>query len=234
MANLVIDIGNTAVKAAWADGLTLGRTYRYQGERVMDFIISLTEEQKPEIMVLSSVSSFSKKDISILKEHCGKFITVDESISEKYSLPAYLTPDRTASLIAARYLFKNKGCTVFDLGAMLTVDFLDKDGKYNGGNISLGCRTRFKSLHRYSRNLPLLQCQENIPEKGMDVFSSIYSGVISGIIFELTGYLSQNPENIAVFTGGDANYFAKRLKNSIFVVCNLVHMGLALIALEYD
>jgi type III pantothenate kinase len=234
MANLVIDIGNTALKAAWAEELTLGRTYRYQGERIMDFIISLTAEQKPEIMVLSSVRNFSKKDVSVLKEHCGKFTVVDESVSGKYDLPEYLTPDRTASLIAARHLFKNKGCTVFDLGAMLTVDFIDKEGKYLGGNVSLGCRTRFKSLHRYSKNLPLLQCQEDVPEIGKDVFSSIHSGVISGMVFELTGYLSQNPENIAVFTGGDAIYFAKRMKNSIFVVCNLVHMGLALIALEYD
>ena len=41
-------------------------------------------------------------------------------------------------------------------------------------------------------------------------------------------------ENINIFTGGDTIYFEKRIKNSIFVVCNLVLMGLALIALEYD
>jgi type III pantothenate kinase len=69
---------------------------------------------------------------------------------------------------------------------------------------------------------------------GTDIVSSIYSGVISGIMFEVDGYVSAYPENICVFTGGDANYFAKRRKNSIFVVCNLVLMGLALIALEYD
>jgi type III pantothenate kinase len=52
-------------------------------------------------------------------------------------------------------------------------------------------------------------------------------------MFELNGYLSLFPEKIVVFTGGDANYFAKRMKNAIFVVCNLVLMGLALIADEY-
>jgi type III pantothenate kinase len=45
--------------------------------------------------------------------------------------------------------------------------------------------------------------------------------------------LSLFPEKVAVFTGGDALYFAKRMKNSIFVVCNLVLMGLALIADNY-
>ena len=53
-------------------------------------------------------------------------------------------------------------------------------------------------------------------------------------MFESAGYISRNTQNITVFTGGDAIYFAKRMKNCIFVVCNLVLMGLALIAVEYD
>ena len=234
MANLLIDIGNTALKASWADGMTLGRTSRYQGENIMDYILSLISEAKPETLVLSSIRTLSQKDISVLQQNCGRLIYIDESVAGKYGIPTFLSPDRIASLVASRYLFKGRGCTVFDFGAMLTVDFLDKDGDYEGGNISLGCRTRFKSLNRYSRNLPLLEKQDHISEKGYDIDSSIYSGVISGIVFELQGYLAQNPENIIVFTGGDAIYFAKRMKNSIFVVCNLVLMGLALIALEYD
>ena len=234
MANLLIDIGNTALKASWADSMTLGRTSRYQGENIMDFILSLISEAKPETLVLSSIRTLSQKDISVLQQNCGRLIYIDESVAGKYGIPTFLSPDRIASLVASRYLFKGRGCTVFDFGAMLTVDFLDKDGNYEGGNISLGCRTRFKSLNRYSRNLPLLEKQDHISEKGYDIDSSIYSGVISGIVFELQGYLAQNPENIIVFTGGDAIYFAKRMKNSIFVVCNLVLMGLALIALEYD
>ena len=46
MANLLIDIGNTALKAAWADGITLGKTFRYQGERMLDFILSLTSKSR--------------------------------------------------------------------------------------------------------------------------------------------------------------------------------------------
>ena len=60
-ANLIIDIGNTALKAAWADGMTLGKTFRYQGERMLDFILSLTEKTKPNVMILSSVRTFSKQ-----------------------------------------------------------------------------------------------------------------------------------------------------------------------------
>ena len=75
--------------------------------------------------------------------------------------------------------------------------------------------------------------EENPDVVGQGEVSSIESGVVSGIVFEIEGYLNLHPENIAVFTDGDANYFAKRMKSSIFVICNLVLMGLALIADEY-
>ena len=68
---------------------------------------------------------------------------------------------------------------------------------------------------------------------GLSLEGSMVSGVISGMLFEIEGYLREHPEDRVVFTGGDANYFAKRMKNSIFVVCNLVLMGLALIADAY-
>ena len=234
MANLIIDIGNTALKAAWADGMTLGKTFRYQGERMLDFILSLTAKEKPEILIMSSVRNFSSQSLHRLEKECERLVVVDDSLVSSYGLPSWLTPDRVASIIASRYLFKNRNCTVFDFGTVLSVDFLDVDGNFLGGNISLGCRTRFKALNRYSRSLPLLSAPDEISERGTDVASAVYSGVISGIISEIEGYMSKYPENITVFTGGDAIYFAKRMKNSIFVDCNLVLMGLALMAVEYD
>ena len=234
MANLIIDIGNTALKASWADGMTLGKTFRYQGEKMMDFILSLMEKEKPEVLLLSSVRNFSSQAVSRLKEECGRLLIMDEAMMAAYGVPSWLTPDRAASIVASRFLFKNRGCTIFDFGATLSVDFIDDNGMFKGGNVSLGCRTRFKALNRYSRSMPLLSAPEHIEDQGTDIVSSVYSGIISGISFEIEGYISKYPENINVFTGGDAIYFAKRMKNSIFVVCNLVLMGLALIAVEYD
>ena len=234
MADLIIDIGNTALKASWCEGMTLGKTFRYQGERMLDFIFSLTAKEKPEKMVLSSVRNFTEQNIKRLEKECEKLIITDSEVFSRYGIPSYLTPDRAASIIASRYLFKGRKCMIFDFGTSLAIDFLDADGRYEGGNVSPGCRTRFKAINRYSRQFPLLDTPEETEEKGYDIESSIESGVISGIMFEIEGYILRNPENISVFTGGDAIYFAKRMKNSIFVVCNLVLMGLALIAVEYD
>lgn len=234
MANLIIDIGNIVLKAAWSDQITLGRIFRYQGERMMDFILSLTAKNKAEIMVLSSVRTLTRHDIARLKEECERLVVIDSDILQAHHLPVYLSPDRAASIIASRYLFKGRGCTIFDFGTTLTVDFLDREGSFLGGNISVGCRSRFKAVNRYTRSLPLVDTPVEIEETGSSVASSIATGVIKGIMFEIEGYIASNPENITVFTGGDAIYFAKRMKNSIFVVCNLVLMGLALIAVEYD
>ena len=236
MANLIIDIGNTAVKASWSEGMTLGKTFRYQGEKGIGFILSLVEKERPEIMVVSSVYVIGVQDEKCLEETCGRLLLLDPSRKEllrEKGLPDHLSYDRAASVLAARYLFKGRGCTVVDFGTTLSVDCTDAEGNYNGGNLSLGCRTRFKALNRYSRTLPLVDTPEDTPVLGDSFRTAMTSGVVSGIMFEIEGYIGLHPENVVVFTGGDAIYFAKRMKNSIFVVCNLVLMGLALIADEY-
>ncbi len=237
MANLLIEIGNTALKAAWSEGMTLGKTFRYQGEKVIDYIGSLTGRERPDLMVVSCVYPLSDCDADRLSRECGKLVLLDGNhpqILGKYGLPAWLTYDRAASILAVRHLFQGRGCTLFDFGTTLTVDLIDASGSYLGGNISPGCRTRFKALNKYSRSLPRIATPEKTDPVGTSLEGSIASGVISGILFEIEGYLALHPENVAVFTGGDANYFAKRMKNSIFAVCNLVLMGLALIAEEYE
>lgn len=236
MANLLVEIGNTALKAAWSDGMTLGKTFRYQGEKISGFVDSIVEKEKPEVMVISSTIDIGSREEEHFRSICGSLILLDRShtdIAVENGLPEYLSPDRIASLLAARYIFKGKGSIVFDFGTTLSIDVIEPDGEYVGGNISPGCRTRFKALNRYSRTLPLVDTPSTVRQTGDSLTSSIESGVVSGIMFEIQGYLSLFPEKIIVFTGGDALYFAKRMKNSIFAVCNLVLMGLALIADNY-
>lgn len=236
MANLLVEIGNTALKAAWAEGTTLGKTYRYQGEKMMEFILSLTEKEKPEVLTVATAREVTAEEERILKGECRHLMILDRTHTDfllRYSLPEYLTYDRAASTVAAGFLFKGKPCTICDFGTTLTIDFVDAAGTYNGGNISPGCRTRFKALNRYSRSLPLVNTPDEIALMGGSEQASIESGVILGIMFEIEGYASSHPQNILVFTGGDAIYFAKKMKNSIFVVCNLVLIGLALITEDY-
>jgi type III pantothenate kinase len=60
---------------------------------------------------------------------------------------------------------------------------------------------------------------------------------MEGITHEIRGYISsfsqQNEKLTLIFTGGDANFFVKRIKNAIFAKCDLVLCGLNRI-LEYN
>lgn len=202
----------------------------------MDYLLSIMEDDRPEVLTIASAYGVSKEEEAILKKRCGHLLILDKSHTDillKYDFPEYLSYDRAAELIAAGFMFSGKPCTVIDFGATLKVDFIEASGRYVGGNISLGCRTRFNALARYSKSLPLVDTPEEIRPEGHSVKSSIESGVILGIMFEIEGYFRLRPDNIVVFTGGDAIYFAKKMKNSIFVVCNLVLMGLAIITDDY-
>lgn len=203
---------------------------------MLDYLLSLMEKDKPEVLTMASVDGVPPEEEAVLSRLCRHLIILDSSHTHyllKYDFPEYLSPDRAAGLVAARFLFKDKNCTVFDFGTTLNMDFLGSDGRYLGGNISPGCRTRFKALNRYSKALPLVDTPENVSPEGSSVQSSIESGVILGIMFEIEGYIKSRQDNIVIFTGGDAIYFAKKMKNSIFVVCNLELMGLAIITEDY-
>jgi type III pantothenate kinase len=89
---------------------------------------------------------------------------------------------------------------------------------------------RLKSLYKYTEKLPF--CKPNQTDKliGTSTEESILSGVINGTIAEIDGIISQykdiyNPLKI-ILSGGDAIYFDKKLKNSIFAVSNIVFFGL--------
>ena len=230
-------MGNTALKAVWAEGDTLGKTMRYQGEKTIEFIQHITEKEKPNVMVLASVRDISSQDEDVLKTLCRELVLIDKkhpSILRAYGLPEYLSPDRAAGVIAVRKLFAGRECIVFDFGTILSIDFISEDGSYLGGNVSLGCRTRFKAINRYSKNLPLVNTPKELTSIGSTLVSSVEAGVMLGIKFEVDAYIASRPESVVIYTGGDANLFVRYTRNSAFVVNNLVLMGLAVISLDYE
>lgn len=237
MSNLLIEMGNTALKAVWAEGDTLGKTIRYQGEKTIEFIQHIIEKEKPNVMVLASVRDISSQDEDVLKTLCRELVLIDKkhpSILRAYGLPEYLSPDRAAGVIAVRKLFAGRECIVFDFGTILSIDFISEDGSYLGGNVSLGCRTRFKAINRYSKNLPLVNTPKELTSIGSTLVSSVEAGVMLGIKFEVDAYIASRPESVVIYTGGDANLFVRYTRNSAFVVNNLVLMGLAVISLDYE
>jgi type III pantothenate kinase len=122
--------------------------------------------------------------------------------------------------------YPNQNRLVIDAGTCITYDFIDEDNNYYGGAISPGIRLRYESLHHYTAKLPLLL--KSNPEKiiGESTNESIHSGIINGIAYEIDGFINslkvQNANFIIILTGGDAEFLAMRLKNTIFAIPNFL------------
>jgi type III pantothenate kinase len=126
----------------------------------------------------------------------------------------------------AVFQFPNKNRLVIDAGTCITYDFIDENDNYLGGAISPGISLRYQSLHNYTDKLPLLSTE--IPEEliGNSTNQSIHSGVINGVTLEIEGFVSsnlyRNDNFIIILTGGDSDFLAKRLKNTIFANPNFL------------
>lgn len=232
MKSLLLDIGNSSFKFAFADNSGIGRIYRYFGDRPCEYIKSVYEGTgKVDITVISSVVDMDRPFLDFIHSISERTVHIKECdpmpVKNMYKTPSTLGADRIAAAIGARFLFRKENCIIFDFGTAVTIDFLSRKGEYLGGNISLGLRTRFESLHSHTGKLPLADAPESVSTGiGTSTDEAIKNGIAGGMLLEIEGYLRKYPDYKIIFTGGDAIYFAKELKKPIFVVCNLVLVGL--------
>jgi type III pantothenate kinase len=228
--NLVIDIGNTRTKYGIFDRDILVSTYS-----------ELSSERRPPDEIASRfydniiIANSGKLDkLEIYKSLSHNLVVMDGltklPISLKHKTPESLGQDRKAACVGANTLFPDRTCLVFDAGTALTIDLLHPVKGMIGGNISPGLKLRFHALHNFTAALPLLSIEESKSTLGDSTHTSIVNGVQQGIIFEVDAYIRKYQEQYAdllpIFTGGDAVFFVKNLKSSIFVQPDLVIIGL--------
>jgi type III pantothenate kinase len=232
--NLVIDIGNTRTKAAVFDHSEMIEEYAVKCSPV-----ALAEEitgKFPDIhsAIVSSVNDSDADLISLIGKKVNHLIEIDAStpipIKNLYQTPWTLGKDRLAALVGAYSLFPGSNILIIDAGTAITCDFLGADKQYSGGNISPGMEMRFKALNSFTGRLPRETATEVFPDIGFDTKTAIISGVIKGILFEMKGYIGEFSKKYKglkiILTGGDANFFVKKLKRTIFVIPNLTLTGL--------
>ena len=230
--NLIIDIGNTQTKVALVNNFEVVKVDRHD-KLSIDLIEKTIQNHHPKKAIVSVVGEYDLKSIQYLKS----LIPTTEldyrtnlPIKNLYKTPETLGLDRIAAAAGAAYLYPDTNLLVIDSGTAITYDFIDAKGQYHGGAISPGIRLRFKALNQFTANLPLLDFNESYPLIGVSTSECIRSGVMNGIVGEVDSYIDQvkakYPEITVVLTGGDSNIFVNKLKNSIFVVQNLVLIGL--------
>ncbi len=238
--NFVLDIGNSHTKAGWFDHGKLVKVKRYM-KLLSGDLSRILHEESVEAMLISSVGEADKQDFRSLDTYNFPVLYLDHRlplpVKLYYKSPQTLGLDRIAAAAGAWSIFPGSSLLVIDLGTAITIDFVSSSGEYMGGNISPGLSTRFDSLHEHTARLPRLQKNPDFPVFGHDTNSAIEAGVQQGIVHELNGYIhSFNDMYVScktLLTGGDADFFADKLKKPIFVYPDLVLTGLNYI-LEFN
>ncbi len=217
---------------AITDGYNPVYVDRFEHLAISD-IDKIISDFSPEKCILSAVGRKEPALIEALGQRLS-FIELDHNtplpIANLYKTPETLGRDRIAAAVGANYLYPNEDLLVIDSGTAITYDLVTKDSNYLGGAISPGIALRYRSLNQHTANPPLITSHSNNFMVGASTEECIESGVLNGAIGEIEYFINRYTEEFpairVVFTGGDANFFVNKLKNSIFVVQNLVIIGL--------
>ncbi len=228
-----MDIGNTAVKLAvlerdrvveslidssptFAAGADFLRKYKK-----LPAIVASVRSENDEVVKVVNLLLINK--LSLTHE-------TSLPIKNLYATPQTLGKDRLAAAVGAASLYPQQNVLVVDAGTAITYDFVNAQDEYLGGNISPGIDMRFKALHHFTGKLPLVSRTERYAAVGNDTQSAILAGVLNGALYEVEANVEQfslkTPNLKVILTGGDADFFANRLKKAIFVVSDLVMVGL--------
>ncbi len=224
---LIIDIGNTLVKYAIFSSDEIVIIYK-KNDVEISFMQELIQKHNVNDVIISSVRDKVDGDFGIKTLYLNHLTPLPITIN--YETPETLGNDRIANVVAASVLYPNKNILIIDAGTCITIDFIDQNKEYQGGRISPGIEMRYKSLHKYTSNLPKLTISNTAQQIGKDTNSSIVSGVEKGVVAEIEtiidDFKNENEDLFVIVTGGDTFFFENTLKNSIFADPNLVLKGL--------
>lgn len=228
--NMIIDSGNTFFKIGFFEEDQL---VKFEKGLLLPDVLRNIKDAKPRQIIFSSVSisleefkSGLELDIPIL----NLTGTTPLPIEKDYLTPQTLGADRIASAVGANFLFPGENVMVIDLGTCITYDMVDAGAVFQGGIISPGVEMRFKAIHTFTKRLPLLAAQKEPVLVGKSTQQAIESGVMNGILAEMQGIIERYRHIYGtmrvLLCGGDASYFESSLKPPIFVVPELVLIGL--------
>ena len=230
--NLVIDIGNTQLKVALFDGQRLVEHKVYK--TVKQFVSDHAFIANSDSAILSSVVSSNSEILNSISgfKHVIEFSSqTPVPVNNLYKSAQTLGSDRLAAAVGAFSIYPFKNILVIDAGTCIKFNFTNKNNEYLGGAISPGIQMRLKALEHFTDKLPLVKFNPEFDKLiGNTTEESILSGVVNGVLKETDGIIEEYkklyPDLTIVVTGGDCDFFAKRLKNRIFAHPHLILNGL--------
>ena len=230
--NLIIDTGNTRTKLALFNKEEFVSVQKIKNTAVLVELKKLFKTAHIKHAIISSVAGISNEIINFLKNKITLVVldsTTKIPFKNLYKTPKTLGVDRIALMAAAQKNYPHKNVLVIDAGTCITYDFLNDKNEYFGGAIAPGLKMKYKAMHQFTANLPLLKPKANV-KIGNSTKNAMHQGVINGTVLEMEGIIHQykkNNDNLTVvLTGGDTIFLAKLLKSSIFANPNFLLEGL--------
>lgn len=217
--NLIVDIGNSSVKAALFEGSKMVTRERLV-EPFVESLLRFTRGVSISSCAYSAVGEVVPELKAELLRLSPKVLqvrgTTPSPLTCDYLTPETLGADRLAACVGAFYLAPGKEILVVDVGTCITYDYVSAKAHYLGGNISPGLGIRLRAMQRQTAALPLVSADGILPEIGVDTQTALRAGAIRGIDFEITGYihnfLHRHPLGKVFLTGGNAHRFTQGIK----------------------
>ena len=226
--NLIVDFGNSSAKAGIFDK---NKLVEVKDRLMLKDVCALAEAHNFEHIFISSVSK-SQSEIAAGVPGNLMFLTHQTPLpfTNDYATPETLGLDRIGAVAGAQELFPKESVLVIDIGTCITYDVITSDGIYHGGSISPGLDMRFRAVHTFTANLPLIEYDESASLPGKTTRDSILSGVVFGIQGEIEGFIRMYGDKYGdlkiILCGGGSKIFELRLKEAIFAAPDLVLRGL--------
>lgn len=238
MRTLALDIGNTAIKYGCFEADVLVES---AADQTPEQIRATLKRWQPEHAIVASVAeptaTWAASLRSVVRGRVLEFVPAATPlpIGNAYATPQTLGADRLAAAVGVAWLLPGRDVVIVDAGTALKCDLVTADNTFRGGSIAPGLAMRFRALHTFTGRLPLVshltdEVAALTPLTGTDTESAIRSGVVNGAVAEVEGllaaYRAPFPDLAVVLAGGDSAFFRARLKGPIFVIPELVLIGL--------
>jgi len=229
---LVLDFGNTNLKAAIFSGSTLSRHTILRSADAGE-ILSFCENSPIRAAIIGAVIDYPAALAGALQKKFPVLVLDEQSrlpIGNRYTSPGTLGYDRLAAATGGWQLFAGSPVLAIVAGTCITYNLVDRNGSFAGGAISPGLHMRLRAMHEYTQKLPLVALDGPHPLVGDSTETSLRAGALHGAAAEVRGmmndYAAAFPGLHTVIGGGDSTLLAEAVKNGIFARPNLVMEGL--------
>ena len=241
---LLVDIGNTRVKWALAQGgkLSAHAAAGHNGHSAARTWASVWDAMPPpQRIVVSNVAGAAVAES--LRVYCQRhfrrapeFMTPAAraaGVTNGYIEPAQLGADRWAAIVGAFAQYGGPLC-VIGCGTAMTVDTVSRDGRHLGGLIAPGLGVMQRALSDAAPALPAEAATQT------ELFArDTRTAVTSGVRYAALGFIERVTAEIRdrqganiklLLTGGDAETLQPQLRERFTLAPHLVLEGLAVLA----